>query len=424
MVQTTSAPTPATDSAESSRERDLEGLRVLAIAPTPFFGDYGCHVRIVEEVTALSRRGVETSIATYPFGRDVPGLRIRRAPRLLGKRRVDPGSSFRKFPMDSALAWLALGLAAADRPALIHGHLHEGAVIGWAVARACRIPLVFDFQGSLTSEMLDHGFLVRGGLSYPTFRALEGWITRRADAIVTSTRNGADVLVRDFGCPAGRITIVADAVDVHRFRPLWEMATEDGHVVRATSLRAEVGIPEGRPVIVYLGLLAEYQGITHLLRAAQSLVQRGVDAHFLVMGFPGEARYRKMAESLGLAGHMTFTGPIPYEDAARYLALGDVAVSPKLSQTEGNGKLLNYIAMGLPTVAFDTPVNREILGDLGVYAPYGDWTALATELEGVLRDPTAGEERGRALRAKAVADHNWEDSVEPLLDVYRRVLKG
>jgi glycosyltransferase involved in cell wall biosynthesis len=422
VAETNAPPIPATVAAADKEARDLDGLRVMAIAPTPFFGDYGCHVRIVEEVTALARHGVDTSIATYPFGRDLPGLRIRRAPRLLGKRHVDPGSSFRKFPMDSALALLSLGLAAVERPALIHGHLHEGALIGWSVARACRIPLVFDFQGSLTSEMLDHGFLVRGGLSYPTFRALEGWITRRADAIVTSTKNGADVLMREFGCPAGRITIVADAVDVRRFRPLWETAAEDGHLARALSLREELGIPNGRPVVVYLGLLAEYQGITHLLRAAQLMVERGVDAHFLVMGFPGEARYRKVAEGLGLAGHMTFTGPIPYEEAPRYLSLGDVAVSPKLSQTEGNGKLLNYIAMGLPTIAFDTPVNREILGDLGVYAPYGDWTALATELEGVIGDQAAGEERRRALRARAVAEHNWEDSVEALLDVYRGVL--
>ena len=51
------------------------------------------------------------------------------------------------------------------------------------------------------------------------------------------------------------------------------------------SLRAELGIPEGRSVVVYLGLLAEYQGITHLLRAAQLLVGRGLDVHFLVMEF-------------------------------------------------------------------------------------------------------------------------------------------
>ena len=61
--------------------------------------------------------------------------------RLLGKRSVDPGSSFRKFPMDAALAALAFRVAATERPALIHGHLHEGALIGWTVARSRRVPL-------------------------------------------------------------------------------------------------------------------------------------------------------------------------------------------------------------------------------------------------------------------------------------------
>ena len=45
---------------------------------------------------------------------------------------------------------------------------------------------------------------------------------------------------------------------------------------------------------------------------------------------------------------------------------------PMVSGPEGSGKLLNYMAMALPTVSFDMPVNREYLGDLGVYARPGD----------------------------------------------------
>src|SRR4051812_33236130 len=112
----------------------LAGTDVLAIAPTSFFSDYGCHVRIVEEVCALRSRGVSTTVVTYPFGRDIPGVAIRRARRLGGPRQVQPGSSMRKFSMDAALAACALQAARERRPHLIHGHLHEGALLGWALA--------------------------------------------------------------------------------------------------------------------------------------------------------------------------------------------------------------------------------------------------------------------------------------------------
>ena len=92
------------------------------------------------------------------------------------------------------------------------------------------------------------------------------------------------------------------------------------------------------------------------------------------MGYPGQDRYREAARQMGILDNVTFTGALPYEMAPTYLALGDVAVSPKMSATEGNGKLLNYMAVGLPTVTFDTPVSRELLGDLGLYAPWGTWT--------------------------------------------------
>lgn len=390
------------------------------MAPTAFFGDYGCHVRIAEEISALHEHGVETTLVTYPFGRDLAGVDIRRSPRLLGPRLINPGSSMHKYALDAALAASALRLAAVEPPDLVHGHLHEGALIGWLVARARRVPLVFDFQGSLTAEMIDHGFLARGGLAYSAFRSIENWVVRHSDMIVTSTSHGADVLMREFGRSASTIEVVPDSVNASRFVPLCDQ--DAAGLASVARLRSQLGIEPGKQIIVYLGLLAEYQGITHLLRAAETLLKRRDDVHFLVMGFPGEDRYRILAKRLGIDRSVTFTGAVRYEDSAQHLALGTIAVSPKLSQTEGNGKLLNYIAMGLPTVTFDTSVNREILGDLGVYAPYGDWTALAIEIEGLLDAPASAAARGRQLRHKAIKEHNWTSAVETLIGVYQRVL--
>src|SRR5262249_20295849 len=100
------------------RSSDLSGTRVLAIAPTPFFSDYGCHVRIFEEVTALQAHGISTTVATYPVGRDLPTVPIRRPRRLGGPREVRPGSSLHKYGMDVALLSCSLRAARAVHPRL------------------------------------------------------------------------------------------------------------------------------------------------------------------------------------------------------------------------------------------------------------------------------------------------------------------
>ena len=115
---------------------------------------------------------------------------------------------------------------------------------------------------------------------------------------------------------------------------------------------------------------------------------------------------------------MTFTGKVPYEEAPRFLSLGDIAVAPKLSATEGAGKLLNYMAVALPTVAFDTPVSHEYLGEHGVYAAYGDAAELARCLEGLLDDPQRRAELGAALRQRAQQRYSWEGAGRAILEVY------
>ena len=142
------------------------------IAPTSFFADYGCHVRILEEARALRDLGQQVTIATYYTGRDVDGLDIRRTLPIPWRRDYAVGSSRHKLGFDALLAARVLPLAARLRPDVVHGHLHEGALIGAVLARILRRPIVFDFQGSMVSEMVDHGFLRPGSSVYRASRSL------------------------------------------------------------------------------------------------------------------------------------------------------------------------------------------------------------------------------------------------------------
>jgi len=397
--------------------------RVLKIAPTPFFSDYGCHVRVLEETLALQKLGDQVTICTYHTGRDLTGLTIERIVDIPWRRASQAGPSKAKFGFDLLLSIKSAQVFLRQKPDIVHGHLHEGAFIGFPLSRLGSVPLVLDFQGSMTAEMVDHRFLKPDGPFYQPARRLEWLINRMPQAIITSSGHGADLLVQEFGCDSRRIYTVPDAVNANFFTPAWKTDPigPDGRPAGPTTLaqlRQSLGIPADRRIVVSLGLLAAYQGTDLLIHAAKQVIARRPDVHFLIMGYPHEPEYRQLAADLGISDHVTLPGKIPYEDAPLYLALGEVAVSAKISATEGAGKLLNYMAMALPTVAFDTPVSQEYLGRYGCYAPVKDVAGLAAAIGQLLDDPAGAAQRGDGLRARAQAYFTWEKASQLIHHVY------
>jgi glycosyltransferase involved in cell wall biosynthesis len=394
---------------------------VLMLAPTSFFADYGCHVRILEEARILRQLGQRVTIATYHNGGPVPDLDIRRTLSIPWRRDYEVGSSRHKLVFDALLGWEAYWLLVRERYDVIHAHLHEGALIGQILMRLFGLPMVFDFQGGLTGEMLDHHFIRQDSAAYRALLRLETWLDRSSPMIVTSSAQAAQLLQDNFGCRSEQVQVLPDCVNADVFRPA---ASYDPSELPA--LRQRLNIPLDRRLIVYLGLLAEYQGTGLLLEALQRLVQERRDVHLLLMGFPNVEFYRAKAQILGIDDFVTFTGRVPYDEAPKHLALGDVAVAPKLSLTEGAGKLLNYMAVGLPTVAFDTPVARQYLGVDGLFAARGDVASLTDELRVALfPSPDSGRRYariGEQLRQRATQHFGWEPAGHQIVEIYRKLL--
>jgi glycosyltransferase involved in cell wall biosynthesis len=162
-----------------------------------------------------------------------------------------------------------------------------------------------------------------------------------------------------------------------------------------------------KQVVIYIGVLTEYQGIDLLIEAVPLVIREAPQVKFLIVGYPNEDVYRQKAKKLGIEKWVHFTGKVPHEELPRYLSLADVAVSPKISTTEANLKLFSYLAMGLPAVVFDNPINREILGNLGIYAKSGDLQSFAGALLEILKDQARAQQIGAQGRQKAAADYSW-----------------
>jgi glycosyltransferase involved in cell wall biosynthesis len=391
----------------------LPALTVLHIAPTPFFADRGCHMRIRGLLTALNRRGVRNVLCTYPLGRDVPGIETRRTARIPGYRRQQAGPSLFKYLADPLLLVLSLRTIWQVRPHLIHGHLHEGALLG-TMARwltGTRVPLLFDVQGSLTGELDGHGYFRLPGLRR-LFRGMESAITAIPDHFTCSSPGSEQLLIEEFGVAASRITLVHDGCDL------------PDRLLAQNAARRELALPMDRPVVVYSGALLKNKGLAELCAVMAEARREALGCYFLVVGYPTD-ELEAFIRQQQLQNDCRLVGRIPYEELPRYLAAATVALEPKLPGSgEASGKLMNYLGAGLPVVCFDTENNRRFLGDAGYFAAASEASGLADALVRALANPREAARRGREGRKRALEYFSWDVAAERLHGLYGRILEN
>lgn len=392
-------------------------MKIQMVAPTPFFADRGCHVRILGEARALMSLNHEITINTYHNGNNPEGLKIKRIPNIPWYKKLEAGPSYHMLYLDQLLFLYGLRENFRSRPDVIHAHLHEGVFIGKFIKLLARskAPLVFDAQGSLSGEMIAHGFNSEKSIKNKLFFTLEGFINNMAERIIVSSTNMAEIFTRTFNVDEGMIRIVPDGVDTKVFTG--QIPTED--------LRKELGIPEKNKIVIYVGLLNEYQGIDYLLKAAKNVLSEFSDVTFLIVGFPNVEKYEAIATQLKINDHVIFTGKIPYKEIPAYLSLADIAVSPKIIESgEANLKLLEYISSRLPVVTFDYSVNRDILGDLGAYAQPKDAFDFSRGVLSLLSSEKRALKTGERLRKKAIDQFSWESIAKEIISIYEEIINN
>ena len=81
------------------------------------------------------------------------------------------------------------------------------------------------------------------------------------------------------------------------------------------------------------------------------------------------------------------------------------------------------MAMALPTVAYDTAVNREYLGDLGVYAPPSDVDAFTAAIDELVHNAPLRVALGRRLRERVMEHFSWPVAAKRILNIYQNIDK-
>jgi phosphatidylinositol alpha-mannosyltransferase len=219
--------------------------------------------------------------------------------------------------------------------------------------------------------------------------------------------------------PAARKVIVehlgADAVVIPN-------GVDIAHYSRALPLP---GYPREGGTIGFIGRYDEpRKGMEVLIPAMEQLAADRPGLRLLVAG-RGEADDFRSALPAGLAGRIDLLGQVSEADKARMLRSVDVYCAPNTGQESFGVILLEAMAAATPVVASDLEAFRRVLanGAAGQLFPFGDATALAAAIGGLLDDPAL---RARLVAAgtRAVAPFDWSVVVEQILRVYELAIAG
>jgi glycosyltransferase involved in cell wall biosynthesis len=185
----------------------------------------------------------------------------------------------------------------------------------------------------------------------------------------------------------------------------------------------------GKTIIGYVGVLGVQDGVDYLLRALNYLLRGlGRDGFYCVIVGFGDALedLKSLAQQLALQDHVRFTGPIFGEGLRRLLAAADICVdsSPANPYTERSTmfKIMEYMSLGKPIVAFDLPEHRFTAREAAVYVIPNDERAFARALAQLMDDPHRRMALGATGSGRIKTQLAWDYSVPNLLSVYRAVL--
>ena len=233
------------------------------------------------------------------------------------------------------------------------------------------------------------------------------------DAFIAVAEPHARYLAAHEGCPAEKVRVIPNGVDVERFHPRWP----------SEALRHEFHLDAAAPVVGIVAALRPEKNHEMFLDVAAAVHRRLPRAQFLVVGDGSRrAPLQARAEEQGLAGAVRFPGT--RSDVAEVLSLLDVLLLT--SHMEANPLcLLEAMASEKPVVATRVgSVPETVLeGRTGYLVAPGDVPAMADRVLGLLTDPAGAAAMGRAGREHVIAHWSIDGMVrgyeDLIADVYR-----
>ena len=383
-------------------------MKILLIAPQPFFEKRGTPLAVGLLCTAFGDLHHDVDLLTYHLGEDrsYPSVRHFRAAKIRFVKSVKKGLSGTKLFLDVFVFLKALRLLMTNKYDCIHC-VEEGVFMGILLKYIFKVPVVYDMDSSIPEQIRDSNSRIWTCFPFPFLAGkLEKWGVINSDLIIAVCK----ALKQKVEQIAPNIPVcVLEDIPVSEKSPL--NLYEDGR-----RIRNELQL-DGNCCIVYTGTFEEYQGIGLLLESIPRVLVSHPSAVFvLVGGLPDQITgVRVLAEKLGVEANLRILGRRPLEEMPAFMEIADILVSPRSMGINTPMKLYSYLQSGKPVVATRLTTHTQVLDDSTAILAEPEPFAFGTAISGLINDRNLRERLGKA--GSDLIEHDFT------YDAYKNKLK-
>ncbi len=399
-------------------------MRVLVIAPQPFYQERGTPIAVKLAVEALSRQlpiiagePCEIDLLVYNEGREIniPGVSIIRAkiPRALWG--VRPGISCKKLLSDCFLFIQALLLLLRSRNQqydVIHA-VEEAVFFAWLARKLYGIPYVYDMDSSLALQVTERWWWCRPLLRLLLF--LEG-LAVRGSAAVAPVCEALQTIANQHGSPA--TVILRDVSLLSNLKP-----RQDSNA-RCTLF--DPSISPSNTVVIYVGNLEPYQGIDLLIESFATIHKRHSEARLIIVGGTEHhiRSYQQRTAQLRCSNSVIFLGPRPLDMLGDLLTSADIVTSPRIRGNNTPMKIYSYLHSGTALLATDLPTHRQVLDETVALLAAPSVAAFSEGLSLLIADHSLRQRLGKEALSLAEQLYTGEAFERQIGTLYAKVYNG
>ena len=384
-------------------------MRILYTAFDVIPSPKGASTHITHFVRSLTQAGYDVTLITaghhkLPKQAEYEGATLLRAPYIPTLNFLERAQAFGDFVLSH--------VEQAEPYDVVHVRSIWGGIPLSRLKKHFSYKLIYEVNGLPSIEMKYHYPRLRGTDTISKLKQQEISVFRSADHFVTPAYVTGQYIA-SFGIDTEKIHVIPNGIDVDRFKPGPQRAVNE------------------IPVLLYIGTLADWQGIDILIEAVPEVItQQPVRVRIIGQGRKRQRKHlHKLVRKLELEDTISFEEPLPHYEIPQAIASADVCVAP-LSFNDRNVtqgccplKILEYIACGTPTVVADLPVARALIREgYDAYFFEPDQSQhLAHQIQAVLDNPQQAQQMAKTGSAYIRGRFTWDQACQSLLALYKSI---